>query len=74
MNRFLNPRLKSVSRGPNQVIRGSSGVAAMTSIGSNPLWWFTTSWNGGVGHRDRPSTRISKRSRKTWRLSAQKMR
>jgi hypothetical protein len=43
MTRFLNPRPKSASRGPNQVIRGSSGVTAMTSRGSQPLWWLATS-------------------------------
>ena len=43
INRFLKPRLKSASRGPNQVIRGSTGATDMTSSGSTPLWWFATS-------------------------------
>ena len=59
--RFLKPRLKSASRGPNQVMRGSSGVTATTNIGSKPLWWFATSWNGGAGMCSSPLARTSKR-------------
>jgi hypothetical protein len=64
---FLKPRLKSASFGPNQVIRGSRGTTAMTIIGSKPLWWLETSWNGGAGQCSSPRTRTSKMARTTTR-------
>ena len=54
ITRFLKPRLKSASFGPNQVMRGSSGTAAGHESGSKPLWWLATSWNGGSGQCSRP--------------------
>jgi hypothetical protein len=69
MTRFLKPWLKSASFGPNQVMRGSIGTTDKTSIGSNPLWWLTTSWKGGAGHPPRPVARTSNRVRITDRLN-----
>ena len=69
ITRFLKPRLKSASFGPNQVMRGSIGTTAITSIGSKPLWWFATSWKGGAGQCSSPDARTSKSVRTRARFS-----
>ena len=57
MIRFFVPFVKSTSLGPNQVIRGRSGLMAPMNMGSQPEWWLETSWNGAAGHFSSPSPR-----------------
>src|SRR5207237_10892108 len=50
ITRFLNPRLKSASLGPNQVIRGRAGTTDVTIMGYQPEWWVNARRKGAAGH------------------------